>query len=89
MRNQGRQKVSELRREKLRREIESAKRLLQSGMEPLKVADGFFHELFNIRLEGIQKRYPDLTEEERLQKIEATLAFSQKLKSKRLRRRNL
>ena len=87
--NLSRDELTEIRMEKLRKEIISAKRLLQSGVEPLKVADGFFHDTFQILEDGVHKRNPGLSDEEVTQKIEDSLNFIKKLKNKRPRRRNV
>ena len=87
--NRSKEELTEIRKEKLRTEIESATRILQSGIEPLEVADSFFHETFQILEDGVHKRNPGLSDEEVTQKIEASLNFIQKLKSKRPRRRNV
>lgn len=83
-----RKNLEEIRREKLRKEIESAKRVLQSGVEPLKVADEFIHDIFKIMEEGFYRRYPNLSEGQISQKIEDTMSFAERLRGKRQRRRN-
>ena len=80
------EELTEIRKEKLRKEIESATRLLQSGIEPLKVADGFFHDIFLIFEEGIRNRNPQLSTERTAQLIEDTLTYGTKFKNNRQRR---
>ena len=79
-------KLIELRREKLRKEIESAKRLIENGIEPLQIADSFFHDIFRIMENGFYRRNPELSKEEINHKIEDVLNFVVKLKAKRRRR---
>ncbi len=80
-----RETLLEIRKDKIRKEIESARRLLASGKEPLQLADGFMHEIFRIMEEGFRKRNPTLGQEELNQKIDAILDFKVKLKSKKKR----
>jgi len=87
--NRSKEELTEIRKEKLRTEIESATRILQSGIEPLEVADSFFHDTLHILEEGLRNRNPGLSDKEVTQKIEDSLNFIKKIKSKRPRRRNV
>jgi hypothetical protein len=49
-----------IRKEKLKREIESAKRVLERGIEPLKIADQFIHNTFKLIEDEIIRRNPGL-----------------------------
>jgi hypothetical protein len=80
-----REALLEIRKAKIRKEIESARRLLASGNEPLQVADGFIHETFRIMEDGFRKRNPSLGQKGLNQKVDAVLDFRVKLKSRRKR----
>ncbi|MHA1266638.1 MAG: hypothetical protein ACTSRS_15490 [Candidatus Helarchaeota archaeon] len=43
-------------------EINAARRLLNSNVEPLEIADKFIHEMFELMKDGINKRYPGISE---------------------------
>ena len=70
-----------IRKEKLKREIESAKRILESGIEPLKIADQFIHDTFKLIEEGIKRRNPDVNSEGVKKKVKDNLALIDKIKS--------
>ena len=78
-----------LRKKKIKNEIEAAKRLLNKNVEPLKVADKFMHNIFELIKDGVSNRYPSLSEEEVSQKIRDTLALTRKIKANRKRGRNI
>ena len=77
-----------LRKEKLRKEIESAQRLLKKGIEPLKIADQFIHDMFKLMEDGISRRNPHLNKNEVRQKIRDNLKLAENIKSHRKRGRN-
>ena len=83
-----REKLAEIIKEKLKKEIESARRLLKSGIEPLKVADGFIHDIFKMMEEGFYRRNPNLSIEEINLKIDDNIRFIERLKRNKKRRRN-
>jgi hypothetical protein len=74
-----------IRKEKLLKEIESARRLLEQGIEPLKVADQFIHDTFRIVEQGIKEKYPKWTKNEIKQKVLEIIANANKIKSLRKR----
>jgi hypothetical protein len=74
-----------IRKEKLLKEIESARKLLEQGIEPLKVADQFFHDTFKIIEQGIIDKNPEFTKEEIKQKVLENINFANKIKSRRKR----
>ena len=80
-----RKELYSIRREKLRKEIESAKNLSDKGIEPLKVADEFIHNIFKLLEDGISRRNPELNTREVHQKIRERLAIIEKIKSFRKR----
>jgi len=74
-----------IRKEKLLKEIESARRLLEQGIEPLTVADKFIRDTFRIVEQGILEKNPELTKEEIKQKVLENIAYANKIKSRRKR----
>ena len=73
------------RKEKLLKEIETARKLLEEGIEPLKVADNFFHDTFKIIEQGIMDNNPEFTIEEVKKKVRENINFAYKIKSHRRR----
>ena len=80
-----RQSLFLTRKEKLRKEILSAKRLIEKGVPPLEVADQFFHDTFKILEERIIIENPGLLKEELKQKVLKNLNLARKIKSLRNR----
>ncbi len=74
-----------IRKEKLLKEIESARRLLEQGIEPLKVADQFIRDTFRIVEQGIIEKNPELTKKEIKQIVLENMAYMNKIKSHRKR----
>ena len=70
-----------IRKEKVKLEIASAKRILESGVEPLKVADQFIHNSFKLMEDGIIKRNPKANSEKIKKIVKANLALMEKIKS--------
>lgn len=81
-----RSELFKIRKEKLRKEIKAAKRLLKNEAGPLAVADKFIHNAIEMMKDGIREMYPELTENEIVQKIKENLALNDKIKSNRIRR---
>ena len=69
-----------IRKEKVRKNIESACRLLNTGKEPLEIADLFIHSIFKIVEDGMLNRFPQLSMEDVKEKVKENLALSIKLK---------
>lgn len=78
-----------IRKKKIQDEILAAKRILEQKVEPIEVAGKLLHESFILMKEGISNRYPELSEEEVNERIRKTLYFSERLKKKRIRGKNL
>ena len=74
-----------IRKEKLRKEIDAAKKILSQNIEPLEIADKFIHNTFKLMIDGIKNMYPELNEKKINQKMIEALNFKEKLKSKRNR----
>ncbi|NVM36242.1 MAG: hypothetical protein HWN81_11660 [Candidatus Lokiarchaeota archaeon] len=69
-----------IRKEKLRKNIESASRLLNTKKEPLEIADLFIHNTFKLVEDGILNRFPHMNAEEVKEKVKESLVLSAKLK---------
>ena len=74
-----------IRKEKLRKNIEAARRLLNTEMEPLEIADLFIHNTFNLVEDGILNRFPHMNVEEVKEKVKESLILSAKLKKAKKR----
>jgi len=83
-----RKEIYSIRKEKLRIEIEAAKRLIQKKIEPIEIFDSFFHNTIKIVEDGILSRNPDLTQEEVFQKIVENFNIAEKIKKQRTRAKN-
>ncbi len=79
--NLSREELLFIRKEKVKLEIESAKRILECGIEPLKIADQFIHNSFKLMEDGIIKRNPEANTEEIKNIIKKNLALKEKIKS--------
>ena len=69
-----------IRKEKVRKNIESARRLLNTEKEPLEIADLFIHSTFKLVEDGILNRFPHLSAEEVKEKVKESLRLSHKFK---------
>ena len=78
-----------IRKKKLQDEIQAAIRILKKEVEPLEIADKFIHNTFKLMEEGISHKYPELSEEELLQKVRDTLSLTRKIKALRKRGKSL
>ncbi|MHA1670160.1 MAG: hypothetical protein ACTSV5_06220 [Promethearchaeota archaeon] len=78
-----------LRKQKVQKEIEAAKRLIEKNVDILEIADKFIHNTFELMREGISNRNVDLTEEEIQQQIRKNLSFKEKIKASKKRHRHL
>ncbi|HUW88971.1 MAG TPA: hypothetical protein VMV43_00475 [Candidatus Nanopelagicaceae bacterium] len=70
-----------LRKQKVQKEIEAARRLIEIKVDTLEIADKFIHSTFELMRDGISTRNVDLTEEEIQQRIRNNLSFKEKLKA--------
>ena len=77
-----------LRKQKVQKEIESAKRLIKKDVDILEIADKFFHEVFELMKEGISMRNVKLSEKEIQKIIRKNVAYKEKIRSKRKRYNN-
>ena len=83
-----REELYSIRKEKLRTEIEAAKRLLQKKIEPIEIADNFFHNTIKIIEDGILSRNPYLTREDLYQRIVENFNIAENIKKQRTRGKN-
>jgi len=88
LKNFSRKELGLIRKEKLRKEIASAKRLLNENIEPLQIADEFLHGVIILMQDEIYRTNPNLNQKEILQKLRDNAAFLEKLKKLRKRGRN-
>ncbi|MBY8981496.1 MAG: hypothetical protein KGD57_00985 [Candidatus Lokiarchaeota archaeon] len=72
-----------IRKEKLKKEILSAKRILQDKREPLDVADDFISNTFKLIEESTKKRNPNLSDQEIFLKIKSNISLFTKIKSEK------
>jgi len=70
-----------LRKSKLSIEIESAKRILQQGIEPLGIADKFIHNTFKLMENSISERNPEMHIQDVRKIIKKNLHLAEKIKS--------
>ena len=78
-----------LRKQKVQKEIEAARRLIEKNVDILEIADKFIHSTFELMRDGISNRNVDLTEEEIQQQIRNNISFKEKLKANRKRQNHL
>ena len=78
-----------IRMKKLQDEIQAAIRIHQQKLEPLEIADKFIHNMFELMKDGVSVNFPELSEAEIIQKVRDTLSLNSKIKSLRLRGKNL
>ncbi|MHA1492021.1 MAG: hypothetical protein ACTSRI_20515 [Promethearchaeota archaeon] len=78
-----------IRKKKIQDEIQAAIRILKKEVEPLEIADKFIHDTFELMKEGISHEFPELSEEELLQKVRDTLSLTRKIKALRKRGKSL
>lgn len=77
-----------IRKQKLKNEILSGKKLLKN-IEPLKIADEFIHNIFKLMENGFFKRNSNLNQEEIQKMIRNSLLISKKIEGLRKRGRIL
>jgi hypothetical protein len=76
--------VSKVRLEKLNREIETAKRIQEKGIHPLKVLDELISEMSILMETGILERSPGLIKQEVLNEMRKLVALNDKYSKKHL-----
>jgi lipoate-protein ligase A len=73
----------EIRKEKLRAEIETAKRIKEKGINPIDVLDELVAELFKLMEIGIIEKHPNLNEKELLSLVRQQIQLNEKYKKKK------
>jgi len=74
-----------LRKQKIQKEIEAARKLIEKNVDILEIADKFIHSTFKLMTDGILNKYVNLTEEEIQQQIRNNISFKDKIKTIRKR----
>ncbi len=70
-----------IRKEKIHIEIESAKKIINSGVEPLTIADNFLHSVFLLLKNGILERDPNIDIEAVNKMIRKNMLLTMHIKS--------
>ena len=78
-----------IRIEKLKREINSARRLIKSQVEPLEIANNFLHDIYEFVELGVLRRNPDVPKDKLAEIIRENIIFNKNLKNSRKRRENI
>ncbi len=74
-----------IRKEKLRKEIDAAIRILKSNVEPIEIADKFIHNSIKLMEDGILIKNPNISKEELLLQIINNFKNFEKIKQLRTR----
>ena len=81
----GEKELIKRRKQKIKFQINAAKKILREEDEPLKIADLFIHEVFEILKDRIISQNQDIEEHEINQKIRMMVDLNQKIKNSRKR----
>ena len=74
--------ILQIRRQKLRNEIESARRIRERGLHPLDVLDELISGMTGLMRIGILKESPNATEEQILKKMRELAKLNKKVRNK-------
>ena len=77
-----------LRKQKIQKEVEAARKLIEKNVDILEIADKFIHSTFKLMSDGILNKNVNLTEEEIQQQIRNNISFKDKIKAIRKRDNN-
>ena len=77
-----------LRKQKIQKEVEAARKLIEKNVDILEIADKFIHNTFKLMSDGILDKNVNLTEEEIQQQIKNNISFKDKIKAIRKRDNN-
>ena len=77
-----------LRKQKILKEIEAARKLIEQNVDILEIADEFIHSIFKLMSDGIKNKNANLTEEEIQQQIRTNISFKDKITAIRKRDNN-
>ncbi|MFO8018585.1 MAG: hypothetical protein R6U96_08115 [Promethearchaeia archaeon] len=78
-----------LRKKKIKDEIRAARRIIKKRVEPLKIADKFIHDSFELMKDRIVKNNPEIKDERLRERVHEILDITRKIKSKRKRGRKI
>lgn len=70
-----------LKKQKIQKEIEAARKLIEKNVDILEIADKFIHNIFKLMSDGILNKNGNLTEEEIQQQIRNVISFKEKIKA--------
>lgn len=84
-----RDELYQIRKKKVYDEIKAAMKIIEKGVEPLEIADGFISNAFKILEESIRKKFPEYSKKRINQEVHDLLSFNTKLKAKRKRGQNI
>lgn len=76
------QDILQIRWQKLRDEIEAARRIKEKGLHPLDVLDGLISGMMDLMRIGILRENPNATEEEILKKMRELVKLNEKVQQK-------
>lgn len=77
------QDILQIRRQKLRNEIETARRIKKRGLHPLDVLDELISGMIDLMRIGILRENPNATEEQILKKMRDLVKLNKKVRKKR------
>ncbi|NHI94318.1 MAG: hypothetical protein EAX96_17635 [Candidatus Lokiarchaeota archaeon] len=83
------EELIKVRKEKLKREINSAQKLIKKKIEPLEIADIFFHDIMKLLESGIYEASPDINQEQFFEELRKKIIFNQNLKNIKRKREKL
>ncbi len=72
-------------KQKIRSEIEASKRLLKQKVDPLLIADIFFHNFYELLKDGIISKFPESNDKVIKQKVREVMDLNQKIKGRSLK----
>ena len=77
------QNILQMRRQKLRAEIETARRIKERGIHPLDILDELISVLADLMRIGILEKNPNATEEQVLSEMRDLVKLNKKVRKKR------
>ncbi len=70
-----------IRKEKLKKEIISSKKIMQKQEDPLEIADDLIHNSFKLIEESTKKRYPNFSDQDIHLKIKSNINLFSRIKA--------
>lgn len=80
------EELIKIRIEKLKREINSARRLIKKQVEPLEIANKFLHNISEFVELGVYRRNPGIEKDDLTKILRDNIIFNKNLKNSRKRR---